>query len=495
VKQPCPAPKVCKKVSGQAQCYLDPSLCAPGSSECASASTRADCDASGKITVSSCPSCANTPLGPTCQVATTTKITGAFNYEARVPNNDLTNWGEKFEAPAQEVLVLSFQKIGDSYQQIDSTISDSNGAYTISVANPPGPEDVILVAAARPTADNTAMKFAVAIPDTQDGQQNDAEFGGDAQSTGIWQWQVQVSDVLSAKDGRLVITEEIGSGVMRVFDYLRYVHGYTESLIGKPGKSLIIWMRHNTSWKCGACMYNTSTGSLAGLGGLNFDTQIFIPATDADTSYWSDPVTAHELGHWVMASYSTPLREGGTHFLTCTTYPGQAWSEGWATGFSSLARASSVYYDKQGGSFFTFDVAPPGSSSSKLWPKPDLNGGLYQLMAENEVASVLWSLASKPEGAGEFLSSSTFLLDALTSPRMTQSVSSRGYKRHSWGAVHENCTRDAVVEHSETAPMIADYLDALTCAGTDPSAILDALQAGQGSGEGYPYDPSSPLCQ
>lgn len=495
VNQACPPPKVCAQVGGgEAKCFLDPSLCEPGTAKCSSSATRVDCNASGKYTESPCPSCKDSPLGPSCQVVKTTKISGSFSYEVRGPNDIYTDWGAKFTADAQGALVISFRKVGDGYEQLDVAITDDKGAYSIAVASPPGPEDVILLAAARPSSDGKSLSFAVAIPDTTDGKQDDSQQAATPTATGIWRWQASVNQVLASPGGQLLITEDIGSGALRIFDYLRYAYGYSEELMGTPGKSLVVWLRYNTDWSCGACMYNYPTGSIPSLDGIGFDSQIFIPATNQDQSYWSDAVTAHELGHWFMASYGWPAVEGGKHYLNCTTFPGQAWSEGWATGFSSLARGNSVYVDKQGGDFFWFNIGTPKASTLGLWPKPTQSGGLLQEMAENEVAALLWNLAVKPKNDPEFLGTSQVLLEALRSPRMTKAPFARGYQRHTWDVVSSGCEKTDVQTYTQSLPMVADYLDALVCSGASAGAITAALQTDQGVGKGYPYNPSSPLC-
>lgn len=193
-----------------------------------------------------------------------------------------------------------------------------------------------------------------------------------------WGWYDQT---LGAPGSTLTITEQQGSGAMRVFDYLRYAHEITEFMYKSSGKRLVIWLSPNTSWSCGVCFMP----QLVSFSGQQFTSQIFIPATAQDTSFWSDAVNAHELGHWVMASYGTSPYENGPHALGCQTFPGQAWSEGWATGFSSIARADSRYYDKQKGTFFWFDIDKHQYSPNEgvVWKNPDPNAGLQQLMDEN----------------------------------------------------------------------------------------------------------------
>lgn len=494
ITQTCAAPRVCAKVGGgEARCFLDPSLCEPGSSRCLSPDTRGTCNEAGQQVPSPCPGCKDSAIGPTCQTTSTTSLSGALNYEVRIPNKQLQDWGStKYLASAQGLLVVSWHRSGGSYEPVDSAILDSEGAYTVQIASPPDPEDVLLFYTIRPSSDGKSASFAVANPQVSSGEQDAEQFLVEGQGESLWSWSASVADVLQSPGGKLTVTEEIGSGAIYLFDYLRYAYEYTEYLAGKPGKSLVAWMRPNTSWSCGACYLGWTTREM---GGLTFDSQILIPATLQDESFWSAPVHAHELGHWVMDSYGTSPNEGGPHSVVCPTYPGQAWSEGWATGFSSLARASSIYYDKQQGSFFWFDIAPAGQSDQKPWPNPVESGGLYQQMSENEVAGILWELAVKPAQAQEYLGTSKFLLDALRSVRMNDPPFARGYQRHSWALVPGSCDKFDVKIHPQSAPMLADYLDALVCSGVPASVISGALKAGQPPGAGYPYDPTTPLCQ
>ena len=115
---------------------------------------------------------------------------------------------------------------------------------------------------------------------------------------------------------------------------------------------------------------------------------------------WSDAVTAHELGHYMMNAYGYPVGEGGPHFLAVPTHPGQAFSEGWATFFSSMARGDSIYVDKQGGAFFWWDLERRAYSAyGALWTRALPWLGLLQLMDENEAAAILWQWMPAPSPA------------------------------------------------------------------------------------------------
>jgi hypothetical protein len=88
-------------------------------------------------------------------------------------------------------------------------------------------------------------------------------------------------------------------------------------------------------------------------------------------------------------------------------------------------------------------------------------------MDENEVAAMIWGLASFP-GTDQ-----NALFSALSSPGMTQAPFGRGYTRHSW-TLGDGCVQQEVEDLGVSAPTFADYLDALRCEGVSPDA-LDAV--------------------
>jgi hypothetical protein len=233
----------------------------------------------------------------------------------------------------------------------------------------------------------------------------------------------------------------------------------------------------NTWWDCGSCFAPSPTT----VSGLNFDTAMFIPANAADQGYWSDPVTAHEFGHWVMESFGYSPKEGGLHCLGVPTFPGQAWSEGWATAFSGFTRNDSVYYDKQNGAMFWFDLTLRQYSDARLWQRPSASAGLFQAMDENEVATMLWQLALDP-AVGR-----PSVLGALTTSRLTVPPFGRGYTRRSW---QQACPPLEYDPSGESVPMFADYLDSLVCQGAPATAIDNVTNPTVY----YPYPSNLPIC-
>jgi len=188
-----------------------------------------------------------------------------------------------------------------------------------------------------------------------------------------------------------------------------------------------------------------------------------------------------ELGHWVMESFGRSPNEGGLHCLGVPTFPGQAWSEGWATAFSSLARNSSVYYDKQNGAMFWFDLELRRYSGANLWQRPSASSGLFQVMDENEVAAMLWELALDP-AVGR-----ASVLAALATSRLTVPPFGRGYTTRQWDPV---CPPLEYNFTNESAPMLADYLDSLVCQGA-PATAIDNVTSPT---EFYPYPSNLPIC-
>jgi hypothetical protein len=293
----------------------------------------------------------------------------------------------------------------------------------------------------------------------------------------IWAWSFALTSIVDGDTLR--ITEPLGSGAARVFDYLRYVYTITDTFfLPSAPQSLVAWLGTGTTWSCGACQVAAPTSEF----GLDFRHQAFI-AGGPSAGYWSDAVTSHEFGHYAMAAYGRVVGEGGPHSLGVPTNPGQAWSEGWATFFSSDVRSSSRYYDKQDGFFFWLDLAARTYSGGVPWARARASDGLFQLMDENEVAATLLVLEG---GLGR-----DAMWSALADPRMTVGPFERGYYRRTWPG--EPSPRPAeFTETPDSTTCLADYLDALVCADASRRAAIDSATE---PATRYPFPSGSPLCR
>ena len=496
----CTAVQECTvDTAGVANCTLKAGLCDPGTTKCTADSTGVQtCNASGTWDTAACPSgspgCELSTVGAFCKDTTKTgsvgtkAFSGTFQYDYHQPNSASapTDWSSTIKtAPGVRITVVSYR--GDSL--IDATETDASGNFTLQVADPPQSGDILTFWAirAKPGGLEEGIAFGMGIPsgsaihDFSSGGRSDTTVDG--ASSQFWGWQF---DVTSATSGStFTVHEDKGSGALRVFDYLRYAYDLTYFLYKTPGKSLVIWLRNNTAWSCGACMSDTHNS----VGDYEMQSQIFIPSTAEDTAYWSDAVTAHELGHWVMASHGTSPREGGRHCIGVATFPGQAWSEGWATFFSSMVRESSLYVDKQRGSMFWVDI-DARKYPSTTWKRPVAADGLKQLIDENEVSAMGWAIASHGSTAGRLLADNRYFLDALSSTRMNSSPFGRGYTRHVWEMT--GCTKTDDTDLGSSAPMFADYLDALLCSGAVTKSQVDAATDPSVS---YPFPSDATLCK
>jgi hypothetical protein len=477
-QEECGLTEQCVAEGGQAHCELLPGACTPGSTECKDANTQRACDETGQWQDTVCSQgCQTSPLGAVCASLVTTSYSGTLSYEARGPDAELTDWSTSAVVlPAQGVLIVS-QRDGEI---VDATTTDGQGHFVVDVPSTLEDGDEVYAMLVRPGEGGNGVAFAVMQPDfDNDNVQNPFAAGAGAEPQ-HWFWSIDPS--VTPSGSTLTISESLGSGAVRVFENLRAAYDLTAEHYGEGDKPLVVWLRMNTSWTCGACFFDLPVNA----GGLLFDSQIVLPATAQDTSYWSDPVTSHELGHWVMSSFGRSPGEGGPHCVGVATFPGQAWSEGWATGFSSVIRSDEKYYDKQDGSFFWLDLAERTYfGEGQPWARASATDpdGLSQLIDEFEVSAMLWDLH---DSGGVSMDT---LLDALASPQMTTSPFARGYTRHGW-TVGQGCVQQDIVDLGSSQPMFADYLDALVCGGVS-SGVIDAVTVPQTF---YPYPSQTPLC-
>lgn len=475
----CRTGENCQLVSGEAKCVLAGD-CVEGNTECVNATTLRTCQGGNWVSSTCSTGCVDSALGDSCAAAGgLVTINGSVEYEARGPNGDRSDWGATFNAPAQGFLIAAVRQgpSGTTYfdTAVTTAVSGNQGKFSLDVPASPTVQDKIVVYAAGTRMDGS-MSFVVADPRFTP-RDDDYPTSQIPSSPAVWSWSWQASDVTNGET--LHISEANGSGAARLFDYLRYVYALGDvRWPGMPKDPLVVWLGLGVSWTCGACQAGWATTQF----GTRFGAQIWIPGSD-DDSFWADAVTAHELGHWIMGTFGRSVGEGGRHCFGVPSAPGLAWSEGWATWFSSDARGTSIYLDKQGGTMLWLDIATRNTSGSG-WPKPTSARGLLQDIYENEVSYIMWQISSV-RGVGH----DPFDI-ALSSSRMTVAPFERGYTRHTWD-VNMMCQRINIADTAESTTHLADFLDALRCGGV-PRADIDAATEPTTR---YPYPSGSPQCR
>jgi hypothetical protein len=474
VQSSCEAYEECKMTSIGAACAPKEGACEAGASQCEGPDRISACVNNQWQMLPCAGGCLQTALGDFCRLKVESQSYSAtIKYEARTVNEGMTDWaGTTFVAPAQGMVVASFR--GDDL--IDADITTPEGKFTVNIPAQLQPSDRIIALLVHPTVAKTSLAIAIGRPDVADGEL-DPRMAMSGKPT-IWQWAIDPN--ANPTGSELTITEKDGGGAVRLFDNLRKIYADTKALLTKEGKPLIVWLRMNTAWTCGACQFDLQ----AKVGPITFLSQVAIGGTAQDTDYWSDAVTAHELFHWIMRSYGASPNEGGRHCLSVPVLPGMAWSEGFATGFSSIVRNSPFYYSKQEGTFFWFDIAKRFYGRGKTWQRPSPSLGLDQLHDENDVAAMLYALSKDPAVGPDRM------LQALSSPRMTEKPFLRGYFTNRW-TVGAGCKPTNIMKTTNSAPFLADFLDALRCSGV-PAANIDAVTE---PGMYYPYPSQTPLCR
>lgn len=460
----------CDTSKGQARCVLDDDACVPGQAECLDDKDIRTCNQNATWQTQTCAgSCRQSALGGFCvQQQAEGTFEGTLQYEAVPAFDNYSDWADTSVAlPAEGVLVLA----GSGDEWLDATLVDEHGKFSIKVPTTTNGDEQLAFFLLHPDPTGAFAQFGVFDANVPDGLvSTDAQWDGQ-----VWSWSAPLSDFESG--ATIAISEAQGSGAIHIYSRLLQIQRYTTEFYGKAPGTIAAWMHLNTAWDCGACFAPWGTE----VASMPFDSQLFISATAEDRAYWSDAVTVHEAGHYTMWSYGFAPNEGGQHCLGLPTAPGQAWSEGWATGFSSILRGDSVYYDKQQGSMFWFDLSERQYDQVE-WQRPRANAGLLQQIDENEVAAMMWTLANDPQvGADNALA-------GLVTPNVTQADFKRGYTRHVWEM--EDCRRTGYYDTGESSPMFADYLDGLVCGGI-PAAAIDRATSPK---QYFPYPSSQPLC-
>lgn len=476
--QNCDAWEECKVDDEGARCVAKAGQCPEGKTQCVDAKTLRVCKSAAWQTTVCANGCDSDAINDHCLDATPiTPFTAKIAYEVRRANSTLTDWETTTtNQPAQGLLV----RVVRGNEAFATTTTAADGTFTVNVPTTPQAGDRIVLLPVHLTADKAAVAFAVGRPDVPDGESptTAAALG----KPSLWSWSVDLTKV--AAGGTFRISEAMGSGAVQLHQNLLAANAVGERAFASAGKPVVAWLRLNTEWDCGACFLPAA----AKIGDIPFAAQIWIGGDATNLPYWSNAVSMHEIGHWAMSSYSVSPGEGGSHCLNHTSYPGLSWSEGWATGFSSLVRQDPIYYDKQGGSMFWFDLGTRrynDAFSLKMAPfgRPTPEGGLLQRTDENEIGAMVYGLGTDSQVGFDAV------LKGFHAIATKQRPYGRGYNRHMWS--FSRCEPINGIDTGRSVPMVADFLDALRC-GSVAAAQIDKITQPMNF---YPYPSQTPICQ
>lgn len=389
--------------------------------------------------------------------------TGRFAYEWQSPNAALSAWANAGTRSGIGFAVVSFR----GATVLSKAVTDVDGRFSVTVPTSPAPDDRVVVYAGELDRNNY-WNLIVADPGLAAGSYATTATTS-LPSPSVWGWEYPVGAL--PVDGNLPVVDEAhGAGAAFIYfiTHVAFNNALRSYYSGRSGRRLIVWFRRGVSWtSCGTCNNTRPSGETAVTAfGTTFGAQTWVHGAEADHAWWSEAVHAHETGHWVMGSFSTPPREGGTHYANRASAPGLGWSEGFANWFAMSTRGSALpYVDKQGGVMFWFDFARR-TASSGTWARASPSGGLLQMMPEAEITAMLWSMETDTTRHAPFFT-------ALGSTRMIVAPFERGYTNTS----------------GTNVPVFPDFLDALACSGFSLSRISAATLPY------YPYDTATRRCR
>ena len=395
--QACPPGSRCNEDPFGARCVAT-GECIDGNTICASSTQLKTCRSGAWVSTTCTPgTCTNNPgVGASCSSGPSAgTITGRVRYEMRDRTDGLQGYGTIQVADASGVLAV----VTDGAQTLGSAVAGEDGSFTVSVAAMPSAAGRITFF---PHLDDgfgeTLYTVGRAVASCRDSATACTDT---STSAGTWGWSTNLNSRTNV--GTITITEGEGSGALHIFEWMRYGLDRVRGLYGDsvPRSLMAVW-EPGTSWSCGACFMNWP-GTMSTT--TFYDTSIVIGGADDDETHWSKSVIMHELGHWVMATYSKTPNEGGPHTVLSVSRPGLAWSEGWASYFGQTAigeregAPEPLYFDKQNGNSFWINLEEV-TASGGTFTMPKLTDPMDQYVNEFVVASMLWDLGD-PASTGE----------------------------------------------------------------------------------------------
>lgn len=145
------------------------------------------------------------------------------------------------------------------------------------------------------------------------------------------------------------------------------------------------YTRLGNNGSTGTSFYSHASRALTLLGGASGNLD------GSDTDYFDDGVIAHEYHHFIEYHLAHTLTRGGSHAGE-KLEPGFAWSEGQATGFGCLHRATPLYVDTWGTSGDGVFI----SQSAENWDQ-----SVRGIGSEESVAELVWDLGDGGAGPAD----------------------------------------------------------------------------------------------
>lgn len=360
---PCPAGTVCEIFpdTGWPACMPDPPCSGVGPQGRCTGDTLTTCTA-GVPQSTNCAGlgevCAygGDAVGYTCAPpgdAGAFQVSGTISYEDRPPSP--SGLGARVPAPVRGAAVAVVAD--DDGSVLAFGVTSDDGSYMLRYDASAGEQVHVLVAT---TSSVSVRPVRVLRPD------------------GLVHGAASPSFAAAATTTRdLLVTDESGlAPAFNVFDML--VLGLDATVarmdVGVPQQAWAQWTR----------------GAADGTYYLDWVNGMFLLGEAADDDGYDDAVIIHELGHHIEDAYGRSDSPGGAHGGEPTD-PRLAWSEGFATYFSSVVRDSSLYMDSNAAGGWYVDLESMVTTANP-------GGAMTQDVSEDMVGELLWDIGDAPAG-------------------------------------------------------------------------------------------------
>ncbi|MFO0749552.1 MAG: hypothetical protein U1F43_28360 [Myxococcota bacterium] len=415
-------------------------------------------------------------------------VRGRVLFERRRPNVELT----ALAAPEIVPLVDHDVAVRAGAVDLGMAATDASGAFALSLSlRPTAPLSAVVAAVSRPVPGHALP--ALTLVDGQGVTFPSAATQHtpvDVHRVWAWTFDAPAPDALDLGDHTIMMAD--GSGALQILLDLEAARGRATSYFHAAGviadpeavtRLAVLWNPALTP-PCLSCFFPGDWGPFRLVDGqgavtTTFDRAIWLSGTSTGAQaapfQWTPSLSGHELGHWVMDTFSRLPPVGGSHSWSSRAFAPLGWSEGFATFFAQWSQSGgapqSRFFSMQQNTQYWVDLdkigAAPTSDDTSLpftFPLPIATGPLSQDINEGVVAAILWDLWDGGDGDDDALTLGDDALGDIALARLATGAQDRG----------------------KAGPDLVDYVDALVCDGADWATLAEVF-------DGFPWT-GPPLC-
>ncbi len=344
----------------------------------------------GLVALTGCGSASGTPTGDLICQGTGVIVGGKVTFVKRLYSpQGLT--GERMTKPVRYGRVEIVRQADGGV--VASTYTDKNGSYCVEVPQ----ADSALSVYPRVASLTDPEKFKIVVTSDNVDLYSRPGVALDASQPGVYKRDIPLPLFVILTGG----VDFAFSGAFNIMDVLTTGAEKAVELTGKAPPDTLFGV-----WVPGTFFGSGTFGTYFGADEQTGTPYINISGGDGggadagDHDEYDDDVILHEFGHFMTHSFSLDVSPGGTHYLNDNTEDERlAWSEGWASFFSSAVRRSPVLVNTYGGDpgspnrefSYSYDIEGPHADVLTRIGTPLEDYGTYTT-SEVAVSAVLWDL-------------------------------------------------------------------------------------------------------